>query len=318
MKNRASLAVIGLALVTLLTLVPVRSAFALSGASGLSYNVPSSVLSGYSETWKDVWDPDYGYDCYQWAYDEAGNWYCAQVLYWEDYVSLTLGIYTPTGVQYGNGYIYDLRDAYLPYQFQTNVSGTWSNAGNHYLERDFYIDDGTFFYYIGTNTYLLGQTLAQANVQPQCYAETSTMIGEYATYGVNYTPACSEFSNGGGSEHFTWLELNGGFGLGNPHNPWGIVKNVLWLGLENTRANYGRGAITVQSGYRCPHGNANPQIGGATQSRHMWGDAADITSASQPWSQAEWNLLQAAAVAAGATFIEPYSQDPSHVHADWR
>lgn len=308
---------VGLVLTTFIALVPAHSAFALSGASGLSYNVPSAVLSGYSETWKDVWDPDYGYACNQWATDpETGQQYCTQLLYWEDYVSLTLGIYTPTGVEYGNGYIYDLYDAYLPYQFQTNVSGTWSNVGNHYLERDFYLGDGTFFSYIGTNTYYLGQTLAPANVQPQCYAETSAIIAEYSTYGVNFTPACSDFSNGGGSAHFTWLELNGGFSTGNPHNPWGIVKNILWIGLENTRANYGRGAIRVHSGYRCPHGNA--AVNGAAQSRHMWGDAADISSASQPWSQAEWNLLQQAAVAAGATFIEPYAQDPTHVHADWR
>ena len=72
----------------------------------------------------------------------------------------------------------------------------------------------------------------------------------------------------------------------------------------------------IDSGYRCPHGNAS--VGGAAQSRHMWGDAADMHSANHPWDQSEWLLLQAAATAAGATFIEPYNQDPSHVHADWR
>src|SRR5262245_40242442 len=104
MRNRTSLAAWA-AFAMLLALVPIRSSFALSGASGLSYNAPSAVLSGYSETWKDVWDGDYGYACQQYAYDEAGNLICIQYLYWEDYVSLTLGIYTPTNVQYGNGYI---------------------------------------------------------------------------------------------------------------------------------------------------------------------------------------------------------------------
>src|SRR5690606_8243370 len=156
------------------------------------------------------------------------------------------------------------------------------------------------------------------NVQapPQCGDERGTMIQEYVDYGVGLTPSCSDFASGGGSAHFSWSELNGGFSTGNPHGPWGKVTGTLTSGLEETRTNYNRGSIVLASGYRCPHGNA--AVGGASQSRHMWGDAADMYSAAHPWSFAEWTLLSEAAEQAGATFIEPYSQDPSHVHADWR
>ena len=59
-------------------------------------------------------------------------------------------------------------------------------------------------------------------------------------------------------------------------------------------------------------------MGGAQQSRHMWGDAADMKSQDHTWTQQEWEYLRDAAVAAGAQFIEPYNDDPSHVHADWK
>jgi Peptidase M15 len=149
---------------------------------------------------------------------------------------------------------------------------------------------------------------------PQCGDERGNIIAEYVSHGVNWTPTCDDFSTGGGTANFSWPELNRSPGSGHP--PYGIVRSVLWTGLEDTRSSYNRGGIIIDSGYRCPHGNA--LVGGVAQSRHMWGDAADMHSAEHPWDFSEWNLLQQAAVAAGATFIEPYSQDPSHVHADWR
>ena len=91
---------------------------------------------------------------------------------------------------------------------------------------------------------------------------------------------------------------------------------TIWSELEATRANHGNVPIIVTSGYRCPHGNAHPEVNGAADSRHMHGDAADIKTAN--WSEAEWDSLRLHALQAGFTWFEPYSWDPSHLHVDTR
>ena len=44
--------------------------------------------------------------------------------------------------------------------------------------------------------------------------------------------------------------------------------------LENIRSHFGDKPVTINSGYRCPTHNAD--IGGATNSQHLYGTAADI------------------------------------------
>lgn len=44
--------------------------------------------------------------------------------------------------------------------------------------------------------------------------------------------------------------------------------------LEKVRTHFGDKPVTINSGYRCPTHNAN--IGGATNSQHLYGTAADI------------------------------------------
>jgi hypothetical protein len=52
------------------------------------------------------------------------------------------------------------------------------------------------------------------------------------------------------------------------------------------------------------------------------GDAVDLTPLDQQWNQDERDLLAAAAVSAGTTWVEPWGtgqgQTTTHVHADWR
>jgi hypothetical protein len=142
------------------------------------------------------------------------------------------------------------------------------------------------------------------------------MIEEYRAGNVNLSPACNDFASSGGSTHFSWDELNGGFSNGNPHSPFGIVTSTLTSKLEDTRTNYNRGGITLSSGYRCPHGNAN--VGGVMQSLHMHGKAADMFSASYAWTEAEFNLLKDAADDTSPT--ESFSWDTytdHHYHAAW-
>jgi hypothetical protein len=150
----------------------------------------------------------------------------------------------------------------------------------------------------------------------KCGDVRDTIISEYVDYSVNWVPTCSDFSSRGGTNNFSWSELNGGFTDGNPHTPWGIVRQALKDNLELTRTNYNRGGITLSSGYRCPHGNDN--VGGVQNSNHMKGVAADMFSSDYQWTEDEFNLLRAAANLTGPTesFVWATYSD-HHYHAAW-
>jgi hypothetical protein len=161
--------------------------------------------------------------------------------------------------------------------------------------------------------FLAGNTHSYTGSPPE-FQLTVALTREYNSFNVNFVPTCNDFSSGGGTAHFSWPQLNGGFTNGNPHNPWGIIRWALTQGLEDTRYFMNDEAITIESGYRCPHGNA-PLPGSSPQSNHMEGIAADMHVAG--WNQTRWGQLTTAATLAGATEIEPYAWDPSHAHAAW-
>jgi hypothetical protein len=150
-----------------------------------------------------------------------------------------------------------------------------------------------------------------------CGDDRDTVIKEYRAYGMTWIPACDDFATSGGTANFRWHELNRSPGSGHP--PFGIVRQVLWDGLERTRAEYGFG-ITVTSGYRCPHGNL--LVFGEADSRHQYGLAVDLIPADRPWNYGEWDRLNRAALRAGATWFEEWGTGPlqtqTHVHVDWR
>ncbi len=152
-----------------------------------------------------------------------------------------------------------------------------------------------------------------------CGDARDDIIVEYAnSEWVNqFVPTCSMFASGGGSEHFSWAELNQSPGSG--HQPWGIVDSILTGGLESTRSNFNNDAILVNSGYRCPHGNAS--VGGAALSRHMLGTAADIMPLDgySPPSESLFAVLRSAAFNAGAFYLTEWdTYADRHLHADWR
>jgi len=149
-----------------------------------------------------------------------------------------------------------------------------------------------------------------------CGGTRDIMISEYIEFAVNWIPSCEDFATSGGSAHFSWSALNGGFAQGNPHDPWGVVRQVLMDNLEQTRTNYNRGEIRLSGAYRCPHGNYN--VSGAAQSRHMKGLAADMYSRDQVWTESEFNLLKAAADLTGPTESLNWSTySDRHYHAAW-
>ena len=96
-------------------------------------------------------------------------------------------------------------------------------------------------------------------------------------------------------------------------------------GLDDWRVQYG-GPRTMNSAYRNPARNA--RVGGASQSRHMYGDAGDLNNNSYSSGncgagsacQNEWNAMINAAIAAKRDYTEP-SSGPcgyAYAHADWR
>lgn len=112
------------------------------------------------------------------------------------------------------------------------------------------------------------------------------------------------------SEHFTWREL--GCKCGKCRLPDHVKTNLAKLaqGLEQLRSKVG-GPLFVHSGYRCPAHNR--AVGGAADSQHMRGTAADITA----------KTLAPATLAAHAEVIPAFANGglgryPGFVHVDIR
>lgn len=167
---------------------------------------------------------------------------------------------------------------------------------------------------------------AYSEIQGGVAVDTQTIVQdeidqarqEYIDMGKNSRPGRPEFSNGGQSAggHFTFAALNYG------DYSYAIIAANLYNGLEAIRAAIGNLPITPTSGYRNPRHNALPEVGGAPESRHIYGDATDFhirdVNADNTENQADWIILaNSACDDAGAGFVERYSQSSTHVHADW-
>jgi hypothetical protein len=146
------------------------------------------------------------------------------------------------------------------------------------------------------------------------------LMSEYADYGVDLSPSCSDFNNAASSAYFSHAELTV-----NDESTWSLIREPLTIassagyGLDAWRVDYG-GARTTTSVYRTPEHNWS--AGGAAQSRHMYGDAADLLN--QSGTLDEWNaMIKAADTNAGhaqADYEEPESGPcgTACAHADWR
>lgn len=108
--------------------------------------------------------------------------------------------------------------------------------------------------------------------------------------------------------HFSFDEIN----CKGDITTWAIF--TITQHLENIRAIWNQ-PMTVNSAYRTPIYNASLKPPGAKNSRHIYGDAADIDVDNN--NPQEWAALCELAVAKGAC-IEPYSMARGWVHMDWR
>lgn len=149
-----------------------------------------------------------------------------------------------------------------------------------------------------------------------CGDERDQIIQEYKDKGVNLTPTCSDFTQSAHSVYFSYAELT----VNEPHT-WALIREPLTIdksngyGLDKWRDAYGSSRI-INSSYRSPVKNS--QVGGAPQSRHMYGDAVDLRNESG--GDTEYNAMVTAANTAKADYIEPVSGPCAKacVHADWR
>ncbi|MCA9489679.1 MAG: hypothetical protein KC621_07135, partial [Myxococcales bacterium] len=87
---------------------------------------------------------------------------------------------------------------------------------------------------------------------------------------------------------------------------WAVVQPRAVAHLQAMRDRLG--GLNVNSGYRNVSHNA--AVGGATLSRHMWGDAFDLDP-----SAASLSAMASACRDEGAGYVESYT---THVHCDWR
>jgi hypothetical protein len=90
-----------------------------------------------------------------------------------------------------------------------------------------------------------------------------------------------------------------------------LVDPKLVEHCQNARNRYG--VMVVNSGYRTPA--YNQSLGGATYSRHMYGDAVDIDAN----TQSEYDALVNVFAPENPDYVEPYSLGGyNHYHGDWR
>jgi hypothetical protein len=142
-------------------------------------------------------------------------------------------------------------------------------------------------------------------------------LDEAGTQGADYVYPSSSSSNYAAPTHLLYLADIPGSVLVAPNfrrdelaqewkGDWGVVQVHAVERLQDLRDDLG--PLVVNSGYRSPAYNAS--VGGATLSRHMYGDAFDLDPVNVSLTD-----LESACYAHGAGFVSVYV---SHVHCDWR
>ncbi len=147
-------------------------------------------------------------------------------------------------------------------------------------------------------------------VQPPCAAaDQSAVYNQYRDLinGTTYRPECSEIETNISTTNFSFNELNVNNTL-----TYGIFKSSLRTGVECVRTENGDVPLTINSAYRTPV--RNRAVGGATESRHIYGDAVDFSA---PTGSSLRNNADTVKTACGAC-REPLSMTPTWVHFDWR
>lgn len=148
--------------------------------------------------------------------------------------------------------------------------------------------------------------------QPCDHEDKSSLYNEYRNiiYGTAYRPECNDFSTNVSTTNFTFSELN----TSNTYT-YGIFKSSLTDGVECVRLENGGTPLTINSAYRGPAKNS--QVGGATESRHIYGDAVDFHAPSG--STLRNNVTDNDDIKTTCNACrEPLHMTSTWIHFDWR
>jgi hypothetical protein len=185
---------------------------------------------------------------------------------------------------------------------------------------------GELFLGVNDNNYADNSGKWEAEITTGCGDVRDLMAREYVTSRVSLTPECTDFVDSGHSAYFSFNQFN----VACPSQksakyPWALLRNPLLVGIDPWVDKY-RAIITndykrpyenriINSSYRVP--SQNKACKGAQNSRHMYGDAADLRNISR--TKIEWDAMHQAAQG-NASWVEGPS-GPCRlgcVHADWR
>ena len=120
MSHRADVWIVCLS-VLVITWSPQASAY--STATSVSYSLPTTTLSGYSQTWKDPWDADAYYSCTTWVWnDSTYSWECTGIQIQVNYAAVVANVYSPEGLVYTNTDV-NFSSAQVSYTLPAEVPG---------------------------------------------------------------------------------------------------------------------------------------------------------------------------------------------------
>ncbi len=306
----------------------------ITGYTSIDYDSATSTLTAYSETDLDL-DAQFDYLAYVYLTltDGSGNvlgYTSARDDSSRGWVGVLIQApadpatqYTAKGIHkaYALLYDYDYDYSFYPYRqytyyYDTLFFGTYE--GQNILTPYYYSFLGPGPVRTRRSRYVsLGTTYDYDKLRtPGCGDVRDTIAKEYGQYGVSLHPTCADFTQSRHSRHFSFSALNTG------DYQWALLRDPITdnsgdtYGLDKWVDEYSGGAGIINSAYRNPKRNRN--VGGARQSRHMYGDAVDWRNEAR--TQDEYNARAAAARRAGADYIEPLSGPCGLgcVHADWR
>ena len=150
-------------------------------------------------------------------------------------------------------------------------------------------------------------------------SELDILRQEYIDTQKRKVPARGEFVIGWRrrSKHFSCDEFNSSRSTKGEEYRW-ILCTIL-DNLERVQSAARVPKMTINSGYRNPLRQI--QIGSAPESRHLYGDAADMSlvdfDGNGKITMDDWLLVSKAAKQSGAC-VEPFRLTPTWIHMDWR
>jgi hypothetical protein len=153
--------------------------------------------------------------------------------------------------------------------------------------------------------------IGSASQDNVCPGERGALVEEYRAGQVALNPGCTDFVQSvPGPSHYSFPQWNSGtYG-------WALLEGSVISNTYCVVSNLGS-TPTLTSGYRNPAHNAI--IGGAQNSRHVYGDAVDLDTPTAP-NDTLYNSLRAIAKsgACSVACVEPRNISPSHYHGDYR